>query len=225
MFIDISSAVGTGARFSSLPRLVGNSDGQRGGSSGGVHLCARVARRVQRSFQGIHESSAGSASVPGTYGCRSSRSDPLRVCRVRRAAQPRAARPAAGTALLPKRSAAKNRAWSARHSLIASSKSPQESPLHFTAAALFVVISEWQVECSLGECTWESRPTRPQHPTACRSLGRRFAPRFSATLRVALGGTKGTRPGERQSVSRIAAGAARSRVGQEFVYTFVCLRA
>jgi len=44
-------------------------------------------------------------------------SETLRSCRVTRAAQPRAVQRAAGTALLPRRSGAKNQNWSAWHGL------------------------------------------------------------------------------------------------------------
>jgi hypothetical protein len=127
----------------------------------------------------------------------------LRFCRVTRAAQPRAVLRAAGTALLPKRSAAKIQTESAWHGVIPLASQPHQSPRRFTAAACPVVPVTGAFTFSLDDYKWEGRPTRPQHPTACRSLGRRFAPRFSATLRVALRERKGTRPGERQSVGRL----------------------
>jgi hypothetical protein len=41
---------------------------------------------------------------------------------------------------------------------------------------------------SLGDSNWESRPTRPQHPTACRSLARRCRASFQRdAARRALG--------------------------------------
>jgi hypothetical protein len=81
----------------------------RWGSCGGVHLCARAARRVQRSLQSTHERQPPRVALPGMHGSGSSRLHALRFCGVTRAAQPRAAQPAAGTAHLPKRSAAKHR--------------------------------------------------------------------------------------------------------------------
>ena len=58
----------------------------------------------------------------------------------------------------------------------------------------------------------EGRPTRPQHPTACRSLARRFAPRFSAARCVALWGRQGTRSGERQNVGRLASECSETEI-------------
>ena len=54
--------------------------------------------------------------------------------------------------------------------------------------------------CSLDESNGESRPTRPQHPTACRSLARRFRASFQRdALRRAVG-TGRHASGERQNV-------------------------
>ena len=63
---EISSAVGTSARSSLLPRLVGNSARSALGSCGGVHLCARAARRVQRFCQDSRESAPRAASLART---------------------------------------------------------------------------------------------------------------------------------------------------------------
>src|SRR5438477_12927460 len=69
----------------------------------------RESRPARSAFLAKHSrETAASDSAPGTHGSGRPKLHTLRFRRVTRAAQPRAAQTAAGTAHLPKRSAAKN---------------------------------------------------------------------------------------------------------------------
>jgi hypothetical protein len=189
-------AVRTSARSSSLPRLVGNS-----GRSGLGRMPRSASRRGSRPARSAFLCRAftrvdTSSSVPGTHGTRSARSGALRFCNVTRAAQPRAAQPAAGTALLPKRGAARNRDQRVCHktSCVSSingrnlrcAKQQQRFPTGLAGGQFFSsCTSPTGRAAQLGSCT---RPRAVRWPGACGASVQRDALRRAVgTKRHAAG--------------------------------------
>src|SRR5437588_6677763 len=156
----------------------------RWGSFGGVHLCARAARRAQRSSQSTHEGqprriarlARTAAVVRNCTRCalaasreqrsRERRKPPLARRTCQSVVRPRIKIRALGTASSPR----------ANQRKYLRCTSPQQRVSWLSAGGAFT--------CSLGDSKAKSRPTRPQHPTACRSLARRLR-RLVSARRVA----------------------------------------